>query len=334
MKKVIIIFGILAGMILLSIGASYLVLQGMDTVNSTDSYLIIKNKSSLEDLAKQLEDKSIIKSKRIFLAYTKINGFNSSIKSSKLIIRPGTSYKELVSKFEKAQSDFSIVTIPEGFTLYQIGERLEKYTSIKKEDLLKVNISELASNSIVSTKPDVYFELEGFLYPDTYYVPVGASKKEVIDLMFSRFKRIFSDKYISRTKELGLDINDIIIIASLIEKEAANDEERNKIAGVIYNRLDKGMSLQIDASVIYAITKGKKAILRVTYNDLKTKEKYNTYLYKELPPGPIASPGKPSIEAALYPEKHDYLYYVANGGSHVFSKTYEEHLKNVRKYIK
>ncbi|GAA0730120.1 endolytic transglycosylase MltG [Clostridium malenominatum] len=288
----------------------------------------------MESLAKQLEDKSIIKSKDIFLMYTKLNKFNSNIKSSKLIIKQGTSYKELISKLKTGKSDFSIVTIPEGFTLYQIGERLEKDTTINKESLLKINISDLTSNNIVAKKPNTYYDLEGFLYPDTYYIPVDATEKDIAKLMFSRFKSIMSDEYINRAKELDLDINEVITIASLIEKEAANDSERSKIAGVIYNRIKKGMPLQVDASVIYANTKGKKIMQKVTYNDLKIQDLYNTYVYKELPPGPIASPGKASIEAALYPENHDYLYYVANGKGHVFSKTYSEHLNNVKKYIK
>ena len=145
---------------------------------------------------------------------------------------------------------------------------------------------------------------------------------------------VFTDKYKARAKELGLDVNQVVTIASLIEREAANDKERSRIAGVIYNRLKIGMPLQVDAAVIYAVTKGQKNIETVYYDTLKVESKYNTYLNKGIPPGPIASPGKPSIEAALYPEKHDYLYYVANGNAHVFSKTYEEHLENVKKYIK
>ncbi|MDU4659228.1 MAG: endolytic transglycosylase MltG, partial [Clostridium butyricum] len=165
--------------------------------------------------------------------------------------------------------------------------------------------------------------------------PNGATEKEIANLMFDRFNSVFSDKYVDRAKELGLDINDVITIASLIEKEAANDSERSKIAGVIYNRIEKGIPLQIDASVIYAITKGESKMKKVLYDNLKVQDPYNTYVNKGLPPGPIASPGKPSIEAALYPEEHDYLYYVVNGsGGHVFSKTYEEHLNNVKKYIK
>ena len=187
---------------------------------------------------------------------------------------------------------------------------------------------------MILSKKDVYYDLEGYLFPDTYYILNGTTKDEIINIMVDRFKTVFSHKYEARAKELALDVNQVITIASLIEREAANDSERSRIAGVIYNRIKKGMPLQVDAAVIYASTKGKKSIEKVYYNTIKIKSKYNTYLYKGLPPGPIASPGKTSIEAALYPEKNDYLYYVANGNGHVFTKTYEEHLSNVKKYIK
>lgn len=331
-KKNITVYAVLIFIILIVISVCYL--QRLYTTNTEDSYLIIKSESSLADISKQLQEKSIIKSKEKFVIYAKLNGFSKNTKEINLIIKPNTEYKELISKLKNEQSDFYVVTIPEGFTLYQIGERLEKNTPIKKDKFLKVSINDLTSNNMFSKGTNTYFDLEGIMYPDTYYIPAGATEKDVANLMFKRFKSVFSDEDIKRAKELNLSINQVITVASLIEKEAANDSERSKIAGVIYNRLKKSMSLQIDASVIYAITKGQYAVKKVTYEDLKVQDLYNTYLYKGLPPGPIASPGKPSIEAALYPEKNDYLYYVANGKGHVFSKTYEEHLNNVKKYIK
>lgn len=334
MKKIFNMFVVFTAVILLLTGISVYCFSKLTTANREDVYLIIKDNSSIENVSKLLQDKNVVKSKNIFLKYAKLNRVSNIIKGSNLIIRTGTSYKELISKLQNSQSDFYVVTIPEGFSLYQIGDIFEKNISVKKENILKVHIGDLTSNNIVSKGRNTYYDLEGFLYPDTYYIPVGANEKDVVNLMFSRFKNIISDKYINRAKELGLNINDVITIASLIEKESANDNERPRIAGVIYNRIKKKMPLQIDASVIYAVTKGKAAIEKVTYNDLKITDPYNTYIYKGLPPGPIASPGKASIEAALYPEKNDYLYYVANGKNHVFSKTYEEHLKNVKKYIK
>ncbi|GLC32492.1 endolytic transglycosylase MltG [Clostridium omnivorum] len=331
-KKRITILAILIASILIVISVFYF--QRLYTTNTESSYIIIKSGSSSEDISKLLLDKAIIKSKEKFKIYAKLNGLTKNTKDINLIIKPNTSYKELILKLKNQQSDFYVVTIPEGFTLYQIAERLEKYTPLKKEKFLQVSTMDLSSNGIFSKGAAANYDLEGVMYPDTYYIQVGSTEKDVANLMFKRFRSIFSDEDIKRAKELNLSVNQVITVASLVEKEAANDSDRSKIAGVIYNRLKKGMPLQIDASVIYAITKGQYVINRLSYEDLKVKDAYNTYLYKGLPPGPIASPGRPSIEAALYPEKSDYLYYVANGKGHVFSKTYEEHLSNVKKYIK
>lgn len=135
-------------------------------------------------------------------------------------------------------------------------------------------------------------------------------------------------------EELNLTKNEVLTIASLIERESYNDEEREIVSGVIYNRLNLPMELQIDATVIYGKGEGKEHMTRVLYSDLKEDNPYNTYRNQGLPPGPIASPGKNSIHAALYPEDHNYLFYVLseNHDGHVFAETYEEHLVNERAY--
>ncbi|KMT23242.1 endolytic transglycosylase MltG [Clostridium cylindrosporum] len=333
MNKVIIIFVILT--VIVVSGFTYLHSEKFQTINKVDTYIMINEKYSLEDIANQLKEKSVIKSKDEFIKYANLFRLDDNIKKVNIIIERDDSYWELISKLKSGKSDFNSVTIPEGLTFYQIAEKLEYETKVKKEDFLKIKSNEIHSNNLISKNSNNYYELEGFLFPDTYYLPVNASAKNITNLMLNRFKSVFSEKYVNRSKELGLGISEVITIASLIEKEAANDNERSRIAGVIYNRIKKGMPLQIDAAVIYAKTKGKSSMQKVTYDDLKVQSKYNTYLYKGLPPGPIASPGIMSIKAALYPEKHDYLYYVAKDKSgHVFSKTYKEHLINVNKFIK
>jgi UPF0755 protein len=305
------------------------------TVNQADSYFILKKDTSLEQAAKQLEDKKIIRSSRLLMLYARVFKLDSvALPGGRYILKPNTALKDLVSKLESDKSDFAVVTIPEGFSLHQIADRLENNNLIKKEDLLALKLDDMDEGKLLSPAAGVFFDIEGYLFPDTYYIPYEASVNQIIQLMFGNFTRVFSEKHRQRAKELGLSINDIVTIASLIEKEAANNEERSRIAGVIYNRIKKGMLLQIDAAVIYAHTKGETNISRVTYNHLRIDSKYNTYVYKGIPPGPIASPGRPSIEAALYPEDNAYLYYVATGNGHAFSKTYEEHLRNVKKYIK
>ena len=330
--------GILASIVVilcvLILGSLYLYYQHIKTTNVDDIYIILKKSATLEQVSKQLQEKNIIKYQSTFINYAKVKGFKESIEDRNFIIKPKTKLKDLIIKLKNGKSEFTVITIPEGYTLYQIASKLEKNNLVKKDDILNEKLSALKGNTLILRKNDVYYDLEGYLFPDTYYILNNTRKDEIINIMVDRFKTVFSDKYKARTKELGLDVNKVITIASLIEREAANDGERSRIAGVIYNRLKKGISLQVDAAVIYANTKGAKGIDKVYYKTLKVKSKYNTYLYKGLPPGPIASPGKASIEAALYPEKNDYLYYVASGNGHVFSETYKEHLNNVKKYIK
>jgi UPF0755 protein len=334
MRKAIIVVSSIVILCTLTLGSLYLYFGKFATINSSENYITIKKNATLEQVAKQLQENHTIKHEGAFIYYAKVKGVKGSIEGGNFIIKPKTKLNDLIIRLKDGKSEFAIITIPEGYTFYQIASKLEKNNLVKKEEFLKEKLDVLKANTLILSKKDVYHDLEGYLFPDTYYIPNGASNDEIINIMVDRFKLVYSDKYQARAKELGLDVNEVITAASLIEREAANDSERSRIAGVIYNRLKKGMPLQVDAAVIYANTKGEKNIEKVYYNTLKIKSKYNTYLYKGLPPGPIASPGKASIVAALYPEKHDYLYYVAKGNGHVFSKTYEEHLVNVGKYIK
>lgn len=305
------------------------------TINTNKVFYIVPKGASLEKTGEELEGKKVIKNKRFFIYYAKFMGYKGETSTANLIIKPQITLKELLEKLISGKSDFAIVTIPEGYSINQIGERLEKYNLSSKDSFVNMKMEDIDKEALITTGEKVFYQLEGFLFPDTYYIPLDFSEKEAASLMLNQFKNIFNEVYREKARELGLSLNQIITIASLIEREAANDAERSRISGVIYNRLKRGMLLQIDAAVIYANTAGKGHLDRVLNSHLKFNSKYNTYMYKGLPPGPIASPGKPSIEAALYPEEHDYLYYVASGESgHVFSRTYEEHVANVKKYLK
>lgn len=330
-KKVITLAIILAVFISL---IGYLFFQYSKTSNLKDIYFTIDKDSTIEQIALELEKKSVVKSESYLRYYAKAAGFKNNVKSGNYILKPEMKFNDVLTKFQSGKSDFYIITVPEGYTLNQIASKLEKNGLVKKNSFISSNLEDIDTETFISHKKDVFYDLEGYLLPDTYYIPMNSTEESIIKLMFNNFKSVFSEKDILRARELGLSINEITTIASLIEKEAANDKERSRIAGVIYNRIKKGMVLQIDAAVIYANTKGEKSLDKVYYNHLKVESKYNTYLNKGLPPGPIASPGKASIEAALYPEDNDYLYYVAAENGHVFSKTYEEHVVNVKKYIK
>lgn len=304
------------------------------TINNKTIFYTVPKNPDVKGLADDFRNKGIISSGLYFMLSSKYNGLEGSINNTRIMIEPDTRISELISKLKIDKPDFAVVTIPEGFRLYQIAERLEKNKLVDKEAYINMNLKDIGGDELISGRSNVILDLEGFLFPDTYFIPYSFTEKNIAELMFNRFRIAFSQRDLERTKELGFSANEVVTIASLIEREAMNDSERSRISGVIYNRLKKGMLLQIDAAVIYANTRGEGHLTRVLNSHLKFDSKYNTYLYKGLPPGPIASPGRPSLEAALYPEKNDYLYYVAGEKGHVFSKTYEEHLANVKKYMK
>lgn len=220
------------------------------------------------------------------------------------------------------------VTIPEGYTVNQIADALLKkeVISSKEEFLNEINNGDFSSYKFVNAIPkDRKVKLEGYLYPDTYEFKKDISNKEIISKMLDGFKENAYYMVKQGAEELAISEDDIVKMASVVEKEARSDEERPIIAGVFYNRINNDMKLQSCATVLYALGKHKDKL----YNkDLEVDSPYNTYKNAGLPIGPIASPGIKSIRAAANPAKHDYIYFVLqNNGKHFFTKDYNEFLK-------
>jgi UPF0755 protein len=232
----------------------------------------------------------------------------------------------------KALIDTVKFTIPEGYNLNQIAEKLNSLGVVSPESIQAALKVESYKYDFIGQIPDREKKLEGYLFPDTYEIYKDTSAEAIIDKLLGRFNTVFTEEYRNRAKELNMTIDQVITLASIIEREAKLDTERKTISAVFHNRLKKNMMLQSCATVQY-LFKEQKEIL--TYKDLEIESPYNTYKHTGLPPGPIASPGLKSIEAALYPENVDYLYFVANDdGSHVFTKTYSEHLEAQNKMKK
>lgn len=283
-------------------------------------------------VAAKLEKEELIKDARLFKLVMKVTNSAKDIKPGKYELNQNMTMMEILHRIKTGEGKIRLVTIPEGLTMKEIAALLEE----KKIVSAKSFLSSAANDSyfINGNKQD---SIEGFLLPDTYDLPARYSAGDIIKRLLKEFDDKAVPLYIESKDKLPhkMSMREIVILASLIEREAQVPGERPVIASVYYNRLKKGMKLQCDATIQYALGKQKEVL---KFSDLKVESPYNTYLHEGLPPGPIANPGIESIKAALEPEQTDYLFYVRNDvkndGSHIFSKTLSEHNNAINNYQK
>lgn len=280
----------------------------------------------LNSIAGLLEKNDVVSNKKLFVIYSYLNGSGNSLKAGEYEFDPGLTIKQVFDKLHEGDVKLTKVTIPEGLTIKEIGEILENKKVVSKNEFVS-----LANNSDYTRKfiDANIISLEGFLFPDTYSFNKKEKAEFVIDTMVKRFKEVFDEIEGSQFH----DIVEIVTKASIIEKETPLNSEKPLVSAVIDNRLKKGIRLACDPTVIYAL--GDDFDGNLTKKDLQYESPYNTYQVGGLPPGPIASPGKESLEAAINPADVDYLYFVSKGdGSHFFSNNYRSHVNAVNKYIK
>jgi UPF0755 protein len=282
---------------------------------------------SFKAIAGELKKEGIIRYRGYFEIIGRLQGISRKVRVGYYGLSSNMSLWEVLDRLRKGSVIEYEVVVPEGYNLYQIGWTLSGTPLISEPhefiDLVK-NKKYVHSLGIEADT------LEGYLFPDTYYLPKGIKLEDIPRKMVQRYRAVFTDSKRNRAKELGFTEQQVITLASIVEKEAKVDSERKLIAAVYHNRLKQGMRLQADPTAVY----GTKAwITKITKDDLKRRSPYNTYLHKGLPPGPIANPGEGAILATLYPEKVDYLYFVAQGdGSHFFSKDFHAHEQAIGRY--
>ncbi|MHB9029508.1 MAG: endolytic transglycosylase MltG, partial [Candidatus Latescibacterota bacterium] len=219
------------------------------------------------------------------------------------------------------------ITVPEGYNIREIASILQKKAGVDSSSFVMFAMNTPIAESLGVDKETQ----EGYLYPETYFIAERSRSLDVIRRMTAQFQEVFVDSLRTRAKTIGLTVNEVVTLASLIETEAANAGERPTVSQVFHLRLKLGYPLQANPTIQYIL--GEKR--RVLAEDLDIESPYNTYLHKGLPPGPIASPGIASIRAALYPAATKYLYFVSDGdGSHIFSETLDEHNSAVAKYLR
>jgi len=302
---------------------------GFSPASTTPSWRLVDVPpgARLTDLADRLQNQGIIRSKVCFLAAARISGESNYLQPGQYRLSPSMSPMNILDDLAKGMVATEWVVIPEGSSLRQIGLILEKHHLANQrrfDAALRHGVSVYRRPLHLTAST-----LEGYLFPDTYKIPRTMNEAAIVKLMVERFKQVKVERLLPTIKKKtnGLSFADTMILASLVEKEAAKNEERAHIAGVLLNRLRGGIKLQCDASIEYILPQHKA---HLTHQDLAINSPYNTYEHRGLPPAPICCPGLDSIEAALRPQATHDMYYVATpDGYHLFSKTLAEHDQDI-----
>ena len=321
-------FLVVAGVFILVLVLSYLTFFTPNYYSANPPVTFdIKKGESFSSVVDRLYDQGIIPGKNNFKIAGFVYGAERKIRAARFHIPNGLSYLDLLDLFISGECDFQrTLTIKSGQTIKWLAHRLQKYLYIDSTEFVQ-----LANNKdFVDSLGLKQNSLEGYLFAADYEIYERSSPREAITLFYNSFKEFYNDSLKIRTEKLGFTVHEIITLASIIKGETNKEDEMSRISGVYHNRLRIGMKLQADPTIQYVLPGGWK---RLTFTDLELDSPYNTYKYFGLPPGPINSPGKTAILAALFPEKNNYLYFVADGtGGHLFGKTLTEHNNNVKKY--
>jgi UPF0755 protein len=329
MKKIVaiaVLFVLVGAVILFSYAAIYL--RAPLNEKGAGKTITVQRGMTFREVASLLEKEGIIRGIGRFVLLGKLWGAFPKVKAGEYELSPSMTPLQVLDALTKGRVKHHKVSIPEGYTVRQIAQFLETEGITNGEAFLEKCFSPQYTSSLgIQAK-----SLEGYLFPDSYLFPKGLPPEEVIEMMVSQFRQVYTPQYSERAKELGFSDYRILILASIIEKEAAIPEERFLVSSVYHNRLKRKMRLYSCPTVIYGIEDFDG---NLTKEDLERFTPYNTYIIRGLPPGPICNPGKEAIRAALYPAETKYLYFVSkNDGSHHFSATLKEHNIAVWKYQK
>lgn len=295
---------------------------------------LVKKGAGSEEIASDLEDEKLIKSKNLFRIYVLIRGISNKLQAGTYLFSPSMNVLEIAAKMVSGETEKETITIPEGFTLKQIEQRL-KGTNIfipEFKGLDKWTAEDFQEQFAILKNIPGDARLEGLLFPDTYQFSYGTGSGEVINKMLFNFDKKFNIELRDKVAKQGKTIYDIIIVASLLEKEVRTLEDKKIVSGILWKRLELGIPLQVDASIAY-IT-GKKTT-KISTEETKIDSPYNTYIRLGLPVAPICNPGTESILAAVEPIFGEYLYYLSSpAGETFFSRTLEGHNIKKAKYLK
>lgn len=301
----------------------------MDSDNAKDIYISIPPSTSTIEIAKILHEEKLINNPLVFVYQIKLKGVGNKLKAGEYNLSTEMDLNTIINSLTQGgrSHDTTRFTIPEGYEIRQIIDKLSKEGIVNGDRFMELvsDKSNFELEYLFLKELDDGQNLEGFLFPSTYEIFIGSSEEEIISKMLDEFERVYEEDIKSRMNEMNLSLNEAVTIASIVEREGKVDEERPLMSAVFHNRIDQGMMLQSCATVQYILGERKEVL---TNKDTSTPSPFNTYIHEGLPPGPIASPGKASLIAAVNPADVDYLFFVLTGkdGTHTFTRTYEEHL--------
>jgi UPF0755 protein len=297
----------------------------------TERFVEIAPGTGSRAIGKALVDAGVVRDEWTFRLAVLLTGTQRELKAGEYRFTTPASAKDVARKLARGDVFLRPITFPEGLSVKEMASIYQSRGLGTAAAFLKA----ARDTSLVKPLDPAARDLEGYLFPDTYNVPRKMSAEALVRQMVQAFLRVYGETVQKDVEARGETLREVVTLASIVEKEAAQPDERSIIAAVYQNRLRIGMGLQCDPTVIYALEKAGRYTGNLTKADLKIDSPYNTYKYAGLPPGPIASPGRASLEAAASPASVDYLYFVSrNDGSHVFSTTLAEHNKNVKQWQK
>lgn len=334
-NKAVLIF--LAVLVVIAVVVTFMVYRMVSTnMGGGNSVTVeIPQGSTVNDIAEILEENGVVDSAEHFIFLCKSKGEGSLFKYGTYEFNAGDDFYTITEKLNSGDSlDTSIhITVKEGMWLSEIAQAVAEAGLCGVDEFMAAADSRDYDYDFVKDIPERESLLEGYLYPETYHIQPGTSAHDIVDTMLAQFDKVCTENDLySKAEKAGKSLDDIVIIASLIESEVKVEDERPLVSSVIYNRLDQNMKLQIDASVIYSL--GER-VSRVYYSDLETENEHNTYYVTGLPVGPICSPRAASLVAAAEPADTDYLYYVVEDqetGKHYFTADYDDFLTASEKY--
>ena len=300
-----------------------------DEIISESVLLTIQPGTSTSDIATQLVDADIVSSEWVFRFAVWRSGRDRELQAGEYLFDAPISPLDVVAKIADGRVYLRRITFPEGLTLSEMATIFESegfgVSGAFVDASQQVNlISDLDSDAT---------NLEGYLFPETYALPSYATANDLVRAMVEQFRTVFDERLRARAADRALSIRQVVSLASIIEKETGEGGERSLVSAVFNNRLRIGMPLQSDPTVIYALQVAGLYDGNLTRENLQYDSRYNTYRYRDIPPGPIASPGAAALRAALEPADVSYLYFVSrNNGTHAFSDTLREHNRNVREF--